>query len=64
MRCVLCLGCYAVASILRCSHLNRALYSLLLRKLSVQIECALSLHYNLSGYGINPYIGGVMATAR
>nr|WP_165387896.1 DUF1778 domain-containing protein [Vibrio vulnificus] len=44
--------------------LNAALYSFSLRKSSVQIECALSLYYNLLGYGTNPYIGGVMATAR
>ncbi|MDE1334167.1 DUF1778 domain-containing protein, partial [Vibrio aestuarianus] len=28
------------------------------------MECALSLDYNLSGYGMYPYAGGVMATAR
>ncbi|MDE1358980.1 DUF1778 domain-containing protein [Vibrio aestuarianus] len=49
---------------MRCSHLNRALYSPSFRKLSVRIECALSLDYNLSGYGMYPYAGGVMATAR
>nr|WP_167535091.1 DUF1778 domain-containing protein [Vibrio metschnikovii] len=49
---------------MRCSPLNAALYSLSFRKLSVLIECALSLHYNLSSYGIHPYVGGVMATAR
>ncbi|EKO3698633.1 DUF1778 domain-containing protein [Vibrio metschnikovii] len=49
---------------MRCSPLNAALYSLSFRKLSVLIECALNLHYNLSSYGIHPYVGGVMATAR
>lgn len=44
--------------------LNAALYSLSFRKLSVLIEYALSLHYNQSGYGMYPYVGGVMATAR
>nr|WP_217538691.1 DUF1778 domain-containing protein [Vibrio metschnikovii] len=49
---------------MRYSPLNAALYSLSFRKLSVLIECALNLHYNLSSYGMYPYVGGVMATAR
>ncbi|NAX44129.1 DUF1778 domain-containing protein [Vibrio sp. V25_P4S6T154] len=49
---------------MRCQPLRRALYSPSSRKLSVRIECALSLDYNLSGYGMHPYAGGVMATAR
>ncbi|TXY82654.1 exlusion protein FxsA [Vibrio cholerae] len=32
--------------VIRCQPLRRALYSLSLRKLSVRIECALSLAYN------------------
>nr|WP_212755001.1 DUF1778 domain-containing protein [Vibrio sp. B1-2] len=48
----------------RCQPLSLALYSLSFRKLSVLIEYALSLHYNQSGYGMYPYVGGVMATAR
>ncbi|EMP90203.1 hypothetical protein VC87395_003427, partial [Vibrio paracholerae 87395] len=49
---------------MRCQHLRRALYSPSPRKLSVRIECALSLAYNRSTDGMYPYAGGVMATAR
>ncbi|PSJ98322.1 DUF1778 domain-containing protein, partial [Vibrio cholerae] len=47
---------------MRCQPLRRALYSPSPRKLSVRIECALSLAYNRSTDGMYPYAGGVMAT--
>nr|WP_172778994.1 DUF1778 domain-containing protein [Vibrio cholerae] len=57
---MLCLGLV----LMRCQPLRRALYSPSPRKLSVRIECALSLAYNRSTDGMYPYAGGVMATAR
>ncbi|BCL73925.1 hypothetical protein TUMSATVNIG1_59100 (plasmid) [Vibrio nigripulchritudo] len=36
----------------------------IIRNLSVQVECVQCLNYNLWRYGICPYTGGFMATAR
>ncbi|MBF4317121.1 DUF1778 domain-containing protein, partial [Vibrio anguillarum] len=41
-----------LSSAVRCQPLSRALYSPSFRKLSVRIECALSLAYNRSTDGM------------